>query len=137
MGFENSTSKGTTSPGIFLIAVIMAPVMWCTIVAIGAETRPTNPHAYSTASAAVLCAFGGWLTYHLVSRRNNGLAFFIVSQSVAQAGLPFWHTLWVFLPLQIAIGGLFGLMSRFLTRDKSRHQPIEPLYDAQLDPPAR
>lgn len=36
----------------------------------------------------------------------------------------------------VATGGLFGLMSCLLVRDRSRSRSLEPLYDAQINHPS-
>lgn len=136
MGRKDSNSQGSTRAQIIFVAVVMTPVLWWAIVAMLEVVGEKNPHLYASTAAAMLCGLTAWLTYHIVSRENNGLFMVVCCQWIAQLDRPFFSLMLTFLPFSVAMGGLFGLMARFLYRKRSRPRSSEPLFDPQLDQPA-
>jgi hypothetical protein len=92
------------------------------------------------ASGGVACAAGGlatWVAYHLVSRRNDGLALFVASSSPALHArtIPFLSLFVAAVCIGVVIGAAIGLIYRATDTRRERAKSDDPLFDADVDRP--
>jgi hypothetical protein len=139
MGKPASISTETTKAQIRCMAAFLTFMAWAAGLGLGAQHGKDFSEASSAAIVAALCGLAGWITYHIVSRQNNGLAFLITAPCLSRS---FWQhppslgPVTQLLLLQVMLGLVFGFSARGLNvwkakRSATRH--AEPLYDAQLD----
>jgi hypothetical protein len=139
MGQKASISAGTTKAEIRCSAAFMTLFAWGVGLGFGAHHGKNLSQASTAAIPVALCGLAGWVTYHFVSRQNNGLGFLIMAPCVSNSIWRDSPTLALVMPLlllQITLGFLLGLSARGLNARKANKpaaRRAEPLYDAQLD----
>jgi hypothetical protein len=140
---RDKAPKGETSKGqIRRLALVMALFVGLAVF-LEAMARHLSPgrSAFIGLESAVT-ALAAWFTWHLIARRNNGIATFIISitiplESLRQDRFPtFWFLLWV----QVAPVLLIALLDRLITRKHRSDKEAavgDLLYDGDLDQPSR
>jgi hypothetical protein len=140
---RDKAPKGETSKGqIRRLALVMAFFVWFAVF-LEAMARHLSPgrSAFIGLESAV-SGLAAWFTWHLITRRNNGIATFIFSiiiplERLRQDRFPaFWFLLWG----QVAPVLLIALLDRLITRKHRLDEEAEvgnPLYDVDLDQPSR
>jgi len=134
-------SRQTTSRSeIRWMAIAMAPFMW--VVGTVAITQARGHPLPQAATVAAVGAPGGliaWAIYHALSRRNDGLAIFILALGVQN------HTAILSLRGAVAVQivsllvtASLAVVSGLLVREPREPgvQPNDsPLWDPEIDPP--
>jgi hypothetical protein len=136
---SGNTPEGNTAVDIRKLAVTMALLVWLWGFA---EARRSH---FGLGSSAILgleaavAGFTAWATYHLISRRNDGMAFFVCSAMAPSTHLGAGRlpSFWVLFLPQFLVCLVFGLLARLKARrdeaKKTKAAGDDPLYDAELD----
>ena len=138
MSHKTTVKTGNTRAGIRRVALLGAVAVGCTGIVLGLCFGRTFLQACSGGAAGALGCLAGWFTYHVVSRRDDGLAILIggnLGPMTNDRPISFWPTLMIVLVVNVAIGWIFGRFARGSIREESHPLSGEAMYDAQLDQP--
>ena len=132
----------TTRPQIRWMAIVMTPWAWVlgTVMSVQFYGQTLNRGAI-VAAVGALGALLAWASYHAISRRNDGLAIFIVVLSATcfhpLPTLPLSQvvTMQTFVIVVLAVGfSAFGVIFR-APREGDGKTTGSALWDAELDSP--
>jgi hypothetical protein len=135
--------KGETSKGQICGVAVVVALFVGLVVFLEAMAHHLSPgrSAFIGLESAV-SGLAAWFTWHLISRRNNGIGTFALSiivplERLRQDRFPaFWFLLWV----QVAPVLLIALLDRLITRKHRSDKEAavgDLLYDGDLDQPSR
>lgn len=132
-----------TTAQIARAALLVTLLQWVVVCALGVVMNgsPLSEAAILAAVRAIL-ALVAWSTYRLLSRRNDGLAFFIgasfgLSLNDSRPRPTFESEISravVVMSVQIVVAALFGLWNRRLSKERPT-TPRLGLWDETLDAP--
>lgn len=94
--------------------------------------------ACSAGAACTLGCLASWFTYHIVGRRNDGLALMAgnLFPVISREPISFWGALVIVLVVNVPLAWILGRTARGWRQEKPDPNATGPLYDAQLDHPA-